>query len=517
MFERQKYQFRAYYSLFLRYKALFFVPFLVISAGAVAASFVVPKVYEAAATIRVQPQQPNPLGTGRLVNEDIQVLVRTVEEMVRSRPLVVEAIRRLHLDAEIADNRERERLIASIRKRIRVRTKGPRVFAVAFQDRDPRRAKEMADTVVRLFIDQSLSQKREEAYSSVAFIEKQLAVYKKKLETSEEALRRFKEEHVGEMPGEQSASVLRLEQLRSELADTNMKLEEAVGRKRFVEKQLSSEAPMIVAFRSGEAATTEEKLRILQYQLSQLLANYTDKHPDVVRLRKEIERLRSAEAGPGPVGPPAGPEDLSTLSPMYQKLKEEYNSIKITIGTLRTKREFLKRKIAEVEKAVESIPLQEQQLVALRRDYNVNDKIYQMLLSKLEEARISKQLEFTRGGSRFHVIEPAVVPISPVKPNRLYFLAGGLLFGCAAGAGLIYLREYFDTSTRGVQEVEEVYGLPVLAAIPTVESDEERARRLRARWRWVYASVFVAVAGLGAAALFRYRSVLRAWIERVVS
>lgn len=508
MFDLQHIDFKGYYAIFLRNKNLLVAPFFVTFCVVSVSSLFFPKIYESSTVIRVQQQQPNPLGTGRLVHEDLREVLRTLQEMVLSRPRLIETIQKLNLDKDIENDVELERLIASIREQVAIQRKGRELFTVSFQDKEPEKAMQVTNTVVNLFMDQSLLMKREEAFSSVDFIQKQMEIYQGKLEESDEALRKFKQEHLGEMPGEQNVNLVQLERLRDSLAETTMTLQESLGRKRFIEKQISSEKPMIVSMRSGEAASVAGQIQVLEFQLSQLMANYTDKHPDIIGIRSEIENLRRQEATPGDemsARPVPQASELSTLNPLYQRLKEEYNHINITIETAQTRKRALEKKIVKYEKKVQSIPNQEKELAALQRDYNVNDNIYQMLLMKLEEARISKHLEFSQGGTRFQVIEPAIVPVSPIKPDRLHFLAAGLALGCAAGVGVVFLKEYLNTATRGVQQAEQVYKLPILATIPVINTQKEIRIRRRNLWWWIVSSFFfmLAVIGVVAFALLR--------------
>ncbi len=497
---------KAYYRVLLRNKMFFLVPGIVVFCLVALSSLFFPKIYESTTVIQVQAQQPNPLGTERLVREDLQERLKTLTEVVLSRPHLVETIQKLNLDAGFESDLEREWLIGQIRKSISVRRKGTDLFEIAAQDPDPVLAMQLTSTIVNLFMDENLSMKRSQAYASVEFIEDQLKLYKEKLETSELALSEFKQAHIGEMPGEQNRNLVQLERLRDSLAQVNMQLQEAISKKRYVEARLTTEKPMVVSMTTGEAASVEDKIAILQFELSQLLANYTEKHPDIIRIRGEIEKLQKQVMGQGGVAQPlVGTGNLSTLNPIYQNLQEELNAINITLGTLQTKRTVLSKRIAEFEEKVVSIPRQEKELAALERDYSVNAKIYDMLLMKYEEARISKQLEFSQGGTRFQVIEPAIVPPKPIKPNRLMFLGAALALGCAAGAGTVYGKEYLDTSTRGVEEAESIYQVPVLAAIPEIVTKVELARKRTLRIRWIALSVLFSAALISAVVVAVYR------------
>jgi polysaccharide chain length determinant protein (PEP-CTERM system associated) len=506
MFDDAGIDLKQYYRLILRNKTFFFVPCVVVFCLVALSSLFFPKIYESTTVIQVQEQQPNPLGTERLVREDLQARLKTLTEVALSRPHLLETIRKLNLDVGIESDVQREALIGQIRKSVSVRRRGNDLFEIAAENQDPVLAMRIASTIVNLFMDENLSMKRGQAYASVEFIEDQLQLYKGKLEASEAALSEFKQAHIGEMPGEQNTNLVQLERLRDSLAQVNMELQEAISRKRFVESRLATEKPMVVSMTTGEAASVEEKIAILQFELSQLLANYTEKHPDIVRIRAEIDKLQKQTMGQGAGAQPlAGSGNLSTLNPIHQNLKEQLNNIHITIGTLQTKKAVLTRRIGDFEVKVVSIPEQEKELAVLERDYSVNERIYQMLLMKYEEARISKQLEFTQGGTRFQVIEPAIVPIAPIKPDRLMFLGAALALGCAAGAGTVYGKEYLDTSTRGVQQAESVYQVPVLAAIPEIVTKIELVRKRKKKLRWVAFSVLFTAALISAVVAAVYR------------
>jgi polysaccharide chain length determinant protein (PEP-CTERM system associated) len=491
----------------MRNRMLFLAPFVVIFCVVSLSSLFFPKVYESSTLVRAQKKQPNPIGRERVVREDDRDFVRAVRQMLLSRPIVGQTVRKLNLDSDAQDDAEIAALIGSIIKRVSINSKASEFFSVTYQDGDPERAMQVVTTLVNTFIEERLSMKRDEAFSSVDFIKEQLNVYMKKLETSEEALSKFKQAHLGEMPGAQNATLIQLERMRDNLAQTNIAMQEALGRKRLIERQLSGEQPMVVSMKTGAAASVEQKIQILEFQLGQLLGNYTEKHPDVIRIRTEIQRLREQgdQAEPEVFSPTGAAGEVTTLNPLHQKLKEGLNNIDIAIGTMSNKKGILELKIAQYERKALSIPDQEKELVALQRDYNVNNNIYNMLLLKYEESRISRQLEFSQGGTRFQVLEPAVLPLRPIKPDILQFLGAALVLGCATGAGLVFMREYLDTSTKGVRETEEVYNFPVLAAIPVITTEKEIQHQKVQQRKFLLSTLifFIGIVGAVAVALYR--------------
>lgn len=186
------------------------------------------------------------------------------------------------------------------------------------------------------------------------------------------------------------------------------------------------------------ATRMNEQLVALKMELQGLLVNNTDKHPRVIQTRDLIKRL----------------EEERTLQ--FRKAKEA--GLDVTDETF-----------AEL---VSSVPLQQQQLAKLQRDYQVNNSIYQQLAQKLETAKISQTLENSDKGLKFKTLEPARLPLLPVKPNRVLIMLAGFFAGAGLGVILIFIIELSNTSIRNVEEAEQLLELPIFGAIATIKPEE---------------------------------------------
>ena len=164
------------------------------------------------------------------------------------------------------------------------------------------------------------------------------------------------------------------------------------------------------------------------------------------------------------------------LNPTYVSLKEKISGLDAAISASTAEAEQLRTKIAGLEKVILDVPRKEQELVALRRDYAVNSSTYNNLLKRLEEARVTKEMEVQDRGGRIRVIEPATVPYKPVKPNRVMILLMGLGGGLAAGYGIGFLRHLMDNTVKSEDDVRGLVGLPVLGQIPTMITHNDRRR-----------------------------------------
>jgi capsular polysaccharide biosynthesis protein len=120
-------------------------------------------------------------------------------------------------------------------------------------------------------------------------------------------------------------------------------------------------------------------------------------------------------------------------------------------------------------------------MIELMRDYTTMNSMYQNLLTKSEESKISTDLERRQIGERFKILDPARVPERPFSPNRSQYTVFGMVAGAGLGLALIVLLEYRDSSFRTDEEVTDVLALPVLAVVPLMESPVDRRRASRKR------------------------------------
>ncbi len=218
--------------------------------------------------------------------------------------------------------------------------------------------------------------------------------------------------------------------IQGQLDEYRTKLEKSEVELRKFKELYSSTLPV--------ATHLNEQLVALKMMLNQLLIENTEEHPRVKQTRQLIKALG------------------------------EQRDAQLT----QAQKEGVEIDPAEYAKFVSSVPLQEQQLTKLQRDYAVNDRIYESLLQRLETAKISETLEESDKGPKFRILEPARLPLEPVKPKKGLILLGGLVIGFALGFVLVYLLELSNTSIRSLDEAREVLVLPIFGSIPPINPEE---------------------------------------------
>jgi uncharacterized protein involved in exopolysaccharide biosynthesis len=227
----------------------------------------------------------------------------------------------------------------------------------------------------------------------------------------------------------------------------------------------------------------ESEIASMEEELKTLLVDSTEQHPLVKELRQKIASAsKELESGEYKVSETEKP----IASPVYEKLQQELDKM-------------VKKETAAVESnpsvayaannteqndpnaTIYKLMLMDKLDSVLARDIKVNENIYNMLLQKLETAKITQRLETSREGTRYNIIDPPRMPLKPSKPNKLLIVFLGLFLGSCSGAGLVMGKEFLDHSFLDIEDAKQNLELPILGAISRIttleEIDKEKKRQ----------------------------------------
>jgi uncharacterized protein involved in exopolysaccharide biosynthesis len=292
-----------------------------------------------------------------------------------------------------------------------------------------------------------------------------------------------------------------LQQLQMQYQRLNDSIRSAEDRKVLYVNQLAELRRFSASARAEEAGIQEEipsgpgqptTLEQLEASLAQLRAKYTEKHPDVVALKKRVEEARqvaSAQpAGPGSGqgqsrGRRSGPgtRGLDQTETMIANVQAQLAATESEIRQLRAEETKLKARIREYEERIETAPKIEQMMTDLTRGYENTRKLYESLLAKKLEAEQAKAMEQRQQGEQFRILDPAQMPAKPWKPDMRKMIVLCLVAGLGAGLGLALLVDYRDRSFKDPEDLEAFTGLKVVAVLPRIEIKEEVSGSKRAR------------------------------------
>jgi uncharacterized protein involved in exopolysaccharide biosynthesis len=223
--------------------------------------------------------------------------------------------------------------------------------------------------------------------------------------------------------------------------------------------------------------TQEQQLVSLQNQLADLKSKYTDDHPDVIRLTRDVEELKKkiAETNSQTDSPNTGKANRTPIEPSeIQLLRAQVNQTEETIRLRTVEQAEIQQRIKLYQSRVEASPQVEQEYKQVTRDYQTALDFYNELLKKRDQSAMATDLERRQEGEQFQVLDPANLPDTPSFPKKLNFGFGGLAAGLALGCGFTVLLEMRDTSLRSEKDVEALLRVPVLATVPLLRSLPER-------------------------------------------
>jgi polysaccharide biosynthesis transport protein len=480
------------------------------------ASWMLPKRYESTTLILVeQPTMPKDYVTPN-VNDDLQERMQSITQQILSRTRLLHIIDEFNLYAGRA-RRSPDQKVEMMRKDILidlVRDERNRItaFNVTYSSGNPLIAQQVTSELTDLFINENLEVRQQESVDTTTFIETQLEAARKTLSEQEQKIREFKGQHVGEMPGQLASNLQILQGLQSQLQNE----EDALNSARQQQVYLQTLADQYRALQGSSKGTDgngpsmglpaiDQELDKLKAQLADLSSRYTDRHPDVRKLKDQIAKtekmrdqllagLKTKDAAGTSDGTEAAipatqgtdPAQAAVMAPIQSQLRS--NQLEIT------NREHaiasLKAKVDDYQGRLNQEPIREQQLADLTRGYEQSQANYDDLLKKKNESKMATSMELLQQGERFRIIDPPSLPLKPAFPNRLKFCGIGLGVGLALGLVFAGGFEMMDDRIHDEKALQKLLPVSVIAEIPEIARPEDERRVRRQLWLgWAVAAL----------------------------
>lgn len=494
--DMQANEFQKYYKMLVKRRYLFIASALLIMSVVVWGSFFLPKQYLASSTVFIERSVIKDMVKGITITPSVEDKIRVLRYAMLSRESVLNVLKKLDFDATTKNERELEEMIKQFQQKTDITIKGNDLFIVNYQDRDPRRAMEYVNALVRAYVESNVSSKREEAYGANRFITEQVKLYKEKVDKAEEAIIAYRQSKGVYMSVDDRALINEIKTYQAETDAMRIKRNELVATRNSIKQQLRGEEPFTVAVlstkRSGGSADAQITMR--ENRIKQLLSSYTENYPEIIKLKAEIEALKAQPKSSASSHDVATPDsEMSTLNPIHQDLKQRLFQTESELGAIDAKLRQMGAVVGRKEGELRNIPEEKKKLADLEKERDTQRTIYEKLVSSQGQSEVSKQMEVEDKGTTFRIVDPAIVPTKPVSPNRVRLILLGILAGIAGGAGIIFLRETLDSSVKESNTLKQL-GLEVIAVIPRIFNADEEAR-IKKRDRIIYtiASVYLLV------------------------
>jgi len=430
-----------YYLLLRKAWVIMLFVFLGLSA-AIAYLLKAPRIYESRAVLEVEQETPRVVNIQEINPEDFKLpeVLKTIEQVLSSNTLLLRVIKANGLDKDPSFAPPKSdgstyldsELVGRFRSRVKVALRrDTRLIDVVVQDTDPKRAQQLAQSMIKEFVDLSFEQKLSVSSSATDFLRQESDRLKAKLQSAEQAVQKYREDHKAvSLEDKQNIIVEKLKAL-------NVKVTEAKA------ERLRLEAD-VAAIKEGKARTPEDML--LLPSVAAL--------PVVVELRKELADKQSRFKAESQTRGLQQALDRTLLNAGNMVIKS-YESARSTEARLAAALQEQERAALELNKI--AIPYN-----ALVREVETDRALYDSILTRMKETNVTKGV----AESNLRMVESPLVAVKPVKPSFLKILALALLTGFVVGCGAVLWVDACDTSIRSNDQVEKISAIPVLSSVP---------------------------------------------------
>jgi polysaccharide chain length determinant protein (PEP-CTERM system associated) len=435
-----------------------------------------PRQYQSTATIGVSLPTMSSAIVSQGQRVTLEERIRAINQLLSSAPV----LERVAHDEGLDRKMKAADAVQLLRSRMKVTMPPPspsvpvgmvEEFFLNYTDSTPATSQRITNRIADVFVEESSRTREVRAEETSAFIGMQVNASKQRLDDLEARLRTAKEAFMGALPEQTQANVAMVTGLQQQLESTVTATRGEQDRLALIERQLSAieaGASAVDTTTGNPGVTSPASVRVLalERELAQARNTYTDKHPEVIRLKDELAAARAEAAADA-----SKPQDerLATLrvDPNFNSLRKERDDVKLRIAQLQRQQEQIQSQIGMYRSRVESAPRVEQQIATLEREYDLEKQQYADLASKLHTAEMAESLERNQGGEHFTVLAHAPLPAAPSSPNTQRLMLVTALLGICLGAGAALAREYLDRSVYDARALSDL-DLPVLGEIPRI-------------------------------------------------
>jgi succinoglycan biosynthesis transport protein ExoP len=434
------------------------------------ASFKMKPVYEAAARVEVDKESQTmvPFQDANSYDEymDTEDYIETQTKVLQSETLALLTIKSLDLEhyPEFGGTprlpafgesgaRQRPAILGAFLGNLSVtRVPNSRLIEVSFSAEDPQLAALVVNTHLQNYIEQNFKSKYDATTQASTWLSQELEELRVKVEKSEDARVAYERENqIWQIDEKQNITTQKLADISKTVTDAQTALAE---KEALYHMALAGNIDSLPAVRDNPVVTDLLRRKSdLDQSYAEAVNQFGPNYPKVQRIADEQKEVEA---------------DLNKArSTMVEGIQEDYNTALNHLQILQ--RELETQKAAESDVAEKLVQYQ-----ILEHDADSNKQLYDGLLQKLKEAGITAGLR----SSNIRVVDPALVPTSPSRPQKARNIMLALLVGLVGGVGLAIFREYLDNTVKSPDDIETLTGLPSLAVVPSLPALNGNGGRL---------------------------------------
>ena len=502
-------------------------------------AFLFPATYRSTATILIEQQEIPQDFVRSTITTFADQRLQVIQQRVMTYSNLFQIIDQFDLYPEMLEKEPREVVLEEIRDAISLDiisadvidprsgrpTQATIAFNVSFDHESAGLSHKVAQKIMDLFLEENIKQRTQKAKEATSFLEEEANKLEQQIAELEEELAVFKKGNVEKLPELVSMNITLMDRTDQEIKRVDEQLRALKERKIYLESELAQMSPTEALYseQGDRLLGTSDRLKVLRIQLAQISGIYSEDHPDILRIKREIKALETEEGGNStsskdirtelqvleqqlqqaklkyssdhpdvksleksirsmeqalannPVAP-AYPQRSEISNPAYSQLLAQLEATNAEISSLKVSRASLQAKIGTLERRLIESPEVERKYRALAREYDTAGAKYVDVKAKLSEAKIGESLEMGKQSEKFTVIEPPLYPQQPVSPNRPAILLLGILLSAALAFGVALIREMLDDAIYDRATVLSVTGLMPIAVLPTIYTADELSK-----------------------------------------
>jgi polysaccharide chain length determinant protein (PEP-CTERM system associated) len=468
-----------------------------------------PDNYQASARVYVDTQNIlKPLLSGMTNIPNVEQQVSIMSRTLLSRPNMERVLRMVDLDIKAKTVKEHEQLVDNLMSQIKIGGTGrDDIYAIFYNNESPKLAKDIVQSLLTIFVEGSLGDKKKDSQKAILFIDEQIKNYEEKLIFAENSLKAFKLKNMGLLPRQGGDYGTKAAEISENLSQAKLDLLEAEQARDSIKKQISGEEPVLNMEQSPADIINPEldsRILALNKNLDNLRLQYTEQHPDIISTKNlitqletrklEEAKLRKNSADPG-----------ANYSPMLQQLKIALSEAEATVAAMKARVDEYTDRSARLKALSNAAPEVESELSQLNRDYQINKDNYEKLVGRREVAKLSGELSANTEMITFRVIDPPTVPLKPAGPNRPKLFSIVFLGAILAGIGGAFLMSQIRPTFLSLSDLREATGLPILGSVAMNWTDQEKKKKKKVLYAFGLSlvSLLTLYGGIMAAMLIR--------------
>ena len=426
-----------------------------------AATALAERLYRSTALIQIDPEPVQVLPYREIdtpsIIQNYDMFMKSQEQILRGPTLVQRIENNLR---ERSDAPKLKAEIPRLSKRLSIqRLETTQMFRLMYVAGEPETAAAVANVFAEEYIKLQFETRQTTRKRARELLERELEALEQRVQVSEKDLVAYAQRHsITTADAGQNLVQQKLRQLSTQLSDGEAEVFVAQSRLDSLKKASVAEFPERLV--SPVISTLVSTLASLEHELTALRASFGENWPAVRQKRSEMALVRDQLER----------EKASALT-------QARDQAQLDLGAADSKRRMIRSSMTEQQGLADRLQNATIQYNIIRREVETSQRIYDGLLERLKQTSVTTGMEF--GG--FKVVEPARPSDEVDSPKVLWNLSLASVLGLALGICIAFARDFWNTATATVEDVEQLTDMPVLGTLPLVRLDSAITTRRLAR------------------------------------